>query len=452
MPIFKYTVANQEGKKLSGTVEAPDEKTARTELNNLGFSILILQETNEIPHIDETIPKFIFEAIDKNSKLVSGTIPAKDDEEAFKKLTSEYSLTVTAIWPQNATEQQIIIARQKWSQKLQTEFQNIQEDIEKTKNKTLEQEKEEAFVKAKIETILVEVNKLLAAFDKEFDLDQKAEINKQINKLLRIKNSTNLKYILQTAEELLLFIENQQKSLKEKGYHEKRLELTMQTKNLLNHLHRQSKPGSISEDIVEKIESYEFQHRDNQKVVSWLERIKNFFQTPPEIIAIKEQIKIYNKQLFDSIKLYFKEPTKEYKAKVKNTIQTIWQARKKAKNSLRAAIKLRRDRQRTQMGEPRHYILSFVEELNSFTGWLLAFYIIYYFIGIYLSTKDFGLEKIPKALLIYESQFFKYALGILFLLHIVTALKTNFFRKNPIMDIALPICFLFGSIIVLLNF
>lgn len=452
MPIFKYTVANQEGKKLSGTVEAPDEKTARTELNNLGFSILILQQTNEIPHIDETIPKFVFEAIDKNSKLVSGTIPSKDDEEAFKKLTTEYSLTVTAIWPENATEQQIVIARQKWSKKLQTEFQNIENDIEKTKNKTIEQEKEEAFVKAKIETILVEVNKLLVTFDQEFDLDQKAEINKQINKLLRIKNSTNLNYILQTAEELLLFIENQQKALKEKGYSEKRMDLMMQTKNLLNHLHRESKPGSISEDIVNKIENYEFKHRDNKQMVGWLERIKNFFETPPEIIAIKEQIKIYNKQLFDSIKLYFKEPTKEYKAKVKNTIFTIWQARKKAKNSLRAAIKLRRDRQKAQMGEPGHYILSFMEELNSFTGWLLAFYIIYYFVGIYLSTKDFGLTKIPKGFLIYESQFFKYALGILFLLHIMTALKINFFRKNALADLTLPVVFVFGSIIVLLNF
>ncbi|MBI4235260.1 hypothetical protein HY604_03090 [Candidatus Peregrinibacteria bacterium] len=452
MPIFKYTVANSEGKKLSGTVEAPDEKTARTELNNLGFSILILQQTSEMPHIDNNIPKFVFEAIDKNSKLVSGTIPAKDDEEAFKKLTGEYSLTVTAIWPENSTEQQITIARQKWSRKLQTEFQNIEQDIEKTKNKSLEQEKEEAFVKAKIETILAEVNKLIQTFDAEFDLDQKAEINKQINKLLRIKNSTNLKYILQTAEELLLFIENQQKSLKEHGHNEKRLELMLQTKNLLNHLNRESKPGSISEDIVNKIENYEFQHRDNKQVVNFLVRIKNYFQTPPEIIAIKEQIKIYNKQLFDSIKLYFKEPTKEYKEKVKNTILTIWQARKKAKNSLKATIKLRRDRQKAQIGEPKHLILSFIDELNAFTGWLLGFYIIYYFLGIYLSTKEFGLTKIPKGFLIYESQFFKYALGILFLLHATTAIKSNFLRQNAIANLTLPIFFLFGSIIVLLNF
>ena len=70
MAIFKYSVANTEGKKLSGTVEAPDESTARTELNNLGFSILLLQETFEQPKLDASLSKFVFEAIDKNSKLI----------------------------------------------------------------------------------------------------------------------------------------------------------------------------------------------------------------------------------------------------------------------------------------------------------------------------------------------------------------------------------------------
>ncbi|MBD3360225.1 hypothetical protein GF366_00315, partial [Candidatus Peregrinibacteria bacterium] len=95
MAIFKYTVANKEGKKLSGTVEAPDEQTARNELNNLGFSILTLEETKEAPPETEHMTKYEFEAVDKNSKLVTGSIPAENKEEAFKKLTEEYLLTVT---------------------------------------------------------------------------------------------------------------------------------------------------------------------------------------------------------------------------------------------------------------------------------------------------------------------------------------------------------------------
>ena len=107
--ILKYTVANKEGKKLSGTVEAPDENTARTELNNLGFSILLLQETKETPKIDSSLIKFIFEAIDKNSKLISGSIPAKNEEDALNKLSTEYSLTGSAIWLENSTSEQIFM-------------------------------------------------------------------------------------------------------------------------------------------------------------------------------------------------------------------------------------------------------------------------------------------------------------------------------------------------------
>ncbi len=456
MPIFSYTVANTEGKKLSGTVEAPDEQTARVELNNLGFSILDLKETAEAPEVDDKHTKFIFEAIDKNSKLVSGTIPAENKEEAFTKLKSEYSLTVSALWKEDASEKEIAEARKTGTKAIQDEL--VKEEEQKAKE-DLKQIKEEQFTKTKIEYILKEVHGILQTFDQDIDMEKKAEINKRLNKILRIKQSKNVNYILTSAEDLLKYIQEQEKTLKEAGKQEKRLELHLRTKKLLDELNKTSSPKSISDDIITKINNWEESHtgkKDKEKVTtafigSILAKVKSWFTTPPQFLAIKEQIKVYNRQLWEFIKLYFKEPAPEYKAKVKASLKTIWKARKKAIHSLAQAKKLMKERDKAEQPE-EHIMMSFVDELNALTGWLLAFYIIYYIVSLYITTKDFGLTEIPQAFFVYDSLLFKYILVIIFLLHATTSLKVNFFRKSVIASFVLLPIFLFGSIVVLLNF
>ena len=462
MEVFKYIVANKDGKKLTGTVEAPDEQTARAELNNLGFSILTLEKTQELPKHDESFTKYIFEAIDANSKLVSGTIPAKDSDEAFSKLTSGYSLVVTAIWKDGSTEEEINEARKKGNKKMEEFIEKRNEDDAKQKIQNTDQQKEEAFVKEKIENLLKEINTLLVKFDKDFTVDQRGEIEKRINKLLRIKNSTNLNYILETAEDLLNTIKAQEQSLVDKGYFEKKIHLEMETQKLVKELHKTSAPSSFSEDIIGKIDKWQETHADQKQTglhTKFLEKtftwIKKIFETPPQIMVIEEQIRAYNHQLWEFIKMYFKEPTKEYKDKVKNAIKTIWAARKKAVHSLSQAkilLKKRKSLDSNTFDTENQFIEHAVTELNSLTGWLLLFYLIYYFISIIITTKNFGFTQIPQGFFVYKSHIFKYILGILFLMHASTSLKINFFQKNIIANILLPTGFLLGSILILLNF
>jgi hypothetical protein len=302
-------------------------------------------------------------------------------------------------------------------------------------------------------------------FDEDFTLDQRSEIEKKINKLLRIKNSTNLNYILQTAEDLLETIRTQEKVLIEKGYFEKKIHLEMETQKLVKELHKSSAPTSLSEDIISKIERWQAS-RPNQKkestqlklterILTW---IKKSFEKPPQILVIEEQIRAYNHQLWEFVKMYFKEPTKEYKDKVKNAIKTIWATRKKAVHSLAQAKALLKKREANQEGQEEtlnveeKFIEPAIEELNSLTGWLLVFYLIYYFVSIIITTKNFGFTEIPQGFFVYKSHIFKYILGILFLMHAGTSLKINFFKKNIIANILLPVGFLFGSVLVLLNF
>lgn len=463
MAIFKYTVANQEGKKLSGTVEAPDEGTARNELNNLGFSILLLQATTEKPQIDSTLTKFIFESLDKNSKLVSGSIPAKDEADAYKKLQEEYSVNVTALWREGSNAEEIAAAHQAGSEKMQSLLTSqkttaaIQENIPAENDQVKLQEQH--FVKEKIDHILAEVNTLLQNFDAQLDPNQKAEINKRINKILRIKNSTNLEYILATAEELLSFIQTQEQNIKNDGYEEKRFELKVETKKLMSELKQGQKNKTLSEDIIEKIQKWQQKNvsaATNARGIKGfigriLTKIQNIFETPREVMAIKNQISSYNTQLWEFIQLYFKEPTPEYKQKVKQSIKTIWNARKKAKEELKTLKKHLKEKKVGPITD-ENLFTDFIEEMNSLSGWLLAFYSAYYIIGLYISTKNFGFEVIPKGFSIYDSYLFKYILVILFLLHAGTSVKVNFFQKNFLANILLPIIFIFSSAMVVLNF
>jgi len=297
----------------------------------------------------------------------------------------------------------------------------------------------------------------LKEFDNDFDKIQKTEINKKINKILRIKNSSNLNYIVTSAEELLTYLKEQEKALREKGLNDKQLGLSIKTRSMLDDLKKTNRPQTIADDIIKKIEIWEEKHKyDNSRFIKLiqklLEKIKEFFTTPPEIQNLKDQISGYNKQLFQFIKLYFKESTPEYKLKIKESIKTIWAARKKAKTEIsRIKKEMKEKNQLSQELREEPFLPSFIKELNTLTGWLLAFYIVYYFIALYLTTKDFGLSNIPKNITVYQSHTFKYILAIIFLLHAATSLKVNFFKKSVIADIILIPAFLITSTIALLN-
>ncbi len=464
MPIFKYTVANKEGKKLTGTIESPDQKSARAELNNLGFSILAMKETQEEQPLSES-PKFAFEATDKNTKPISGTVPAETEEEAFKKLQDQYNLIVSALWPKNATPEQVEEAKQKGVSHLYTQpQQEIKQPIntpqktqlEKTQQKEqpqktdAKQQKKELEARTRIENVLTEVNNLIKSFDDKLNPTQKSEIQKKIDKLLRIKNSKNLEYIFSTAKDLLNYIKAQSENKDWEGNEDEKMKLRIETNKIINSLLKGEKKG-FSESVIEKIDEWEESHKERNFINSVMERIKEFFITPEEVRPLKEKIKTQNRQLWEFLRMYFKEPTPEYKEKVKENFKATWKTRKNTKKELKHLQKRIKDQRRAKRVKEELYI-SFIDELNSFTGWLLAFYIIYYFTALYLNTKDFGLEYVPEGFVVYTSRVFKYVLVILFLLHSATALKVNFFRKTILAEIILVPLFILGSLIAIFNF
>jgi hypothetical protein len=436
MQSYKYTVTNSDGKKMSGTIDAPSEDVARKELNELGFSILHLDEYDSTKEKKDSKKKFFFEALDKEGKFINGTVPAETKEEAIQKLNQNYQINVSALWPENASVEEITKARKEGLN------QGSPEETPAT-----EQVNENAL---KINKILEDIQKLIETQNQNLDEPSKKIVDQKINKLMRIKNSTNENYIVKTASDLLQTIDN---------LTENSVDVRVKTKEILDKLTKNQKNKSFSEDILDKIDSWQNKHTQEIKsgktgtsiVNNILEKVKQSFQKPLEIAALEDQIKAYNRQIWEFIKLYFKEPTKEYKQQVKENIKKIFKARKKAKTNLKTLKK--ELKKRRELGEEK-IGSSFLKELNNFSGWLLFFYLAYYFTGLYIHNKNFGvnLENLPEALDIYQTSLFKYLLVIIFLLHSATAIKIHFFKKSKIASALLIISFIVLSLITILNF
>jgi len=492
MPLFHYTVANKENKKLSGSIEAADEAIARTQLNNLGFSILEIieapietptetlnatqdstqqQVTEPVENLPKDHKKFTFEAINNQGQKITGTIVSLDELGAFRRLNKEYELTVTAIYAENATDDQIADAKTKGTYALNQILEQEKEltDLGNKDLITQDRVKKEIEVRTRVEFILKQVNELLLEYDQDITPDKHKEINQQIDKLLRIKSSTNLDYIIATAEELLEFIKNIEISIKEKNYLEKRTKLKLQIKNMLAKLHETGKPKTLSEDIVKTIQSWQQKNIQKTVKIPWyinaannaLTAIKKFFEVPEEIRVLKSQIKNFNTQLLEYIKIYIKEPAKEYKQKAREAIVSIWEMRKKTIAQLKEVKeRIREEKKKTKQDSTKIKVkeeagIGILEDFSEFTGWLLAFYLAYYFVSLYAITKDFGfggLDQIPRLLNFYSTSIFKYILITVFLLHASFTIKNNFFQKSKIASLIIFPLTTFLVIFIIVNF
>ena len=488
MPLFNYTVANKENKKLSGSIEASDEAIARAQLNNLGFSILEIveaptgtpsttqdstqqQTTEPAENLPKNHQKYTFEAINNQGQKITGTIVSSDELGAFRRLNKEYELAVTAIYPENATEDQIADAKTKGTYELNQilEQEKASKDMENKDLVTQDRVKKEIEVRTRVEYILKQVNELLLEYEQDITPDKHQEINQRIDKLLRIKSSTNLDYVITTAEELLEFIKNIEISIKQKNYLEKRTKLKLQIKNMLAKLHETGKPKTLSEDIVKTIQNWQQKNIQKTVKIPWyinaannaLTAIKKLFELPEEIRVLKSQIKNLNTQLFEYIKIYIKEPAKEYKQKAREAINSIWEMRKKTIAQLKEAKeRIREEKKKTHLETTENKVkeeigAGILEDFSEFTGWLLAFYLAYYFVSLYVITKDFGfggIDQIPRLLNFYSTSIFKYILITVFLLHTSFTIKNNFFQKSKIASLIIFPLTTFLVIFIIVNF
>lgn len=467
MPYYQYLVINQDNKKLTGQISAQDESRARIELNNLGFSIIEISEISktEYQKIQAEKRLFEFQAYDRHGKKVVGTIPANDKYEAYKKLSVEYLLNVLFLYTKDQTLEKQEIEKKAGlndlKQRLQTESSALASLTAATsknassKAKTADAEDilqtpEYLGLQQHVQIILKKVDEILTKYQNDLNPEKAKAVKILVNKLIRIKSSTNLKYIEKTCEELLNQIQDQELFLKNSLVQDARNKIGIETKKMLIELHQKgSTEGgpTILSSLKSSLKAHGKAANPIQKFLQPLiGNIIKFLEEPEEIKLLRIQKKNIGKQLFTYIRLWFQSPAAE-KKEIVSAIKTLLSQRKSIQYEIKKLLK-----KASQDQKSRPLLINMIyQEINTFTGWLLFFYLLLYFLATYNQTKN--LHFIPSYFLeFYNIPLLKYLILIVFSIHAASSIKLNFMERSLIASFLLLPLGIFLSYILVINF
>jgi hypothetical protein len=457
MPKYKYLAINQENKQLEGTIGSPDEQSARKELNQLGFSVISIREVpDESTPAEAQLPVFEFAATDKNGRHVIGTIQSQDRYGAYKRLISEYAFQVEYVIDDKLDE------ATKQTERLNGAFdlQDMLAEEQMISKKETGEEKDlkefnlkQDVLKSQINFVMNKVKEMLDLYEKDMKIETKQKIRHYIDKLMRIRTSTNLDYIRKTAEELLAFLQQEELFMNDQSHVRDRTKMLVEAKSMTMQLKTKKNMG-----ITDGMRRWRKEHIYDNPNPSLADRLENAVVSlfiggiveSDEILDLRRDVATANNQLWQYLHLYLESNTPEFKTETRDGMKRLFNERRKLK------IKLKETRRRfikehVASGEET-VIHKFAVELHEFSGWMLAFYLLYYFVSIYLSSKNFGLTEIPNYFFVYRSSFLKYFLTILFLLHGALSVKMVFFKRNEVAAFIISPIFVLSSLLILFNF
>ncbi|MBI2464454.1 hypothetical protein HYV57_05860 [Candidatus Peregrinibacteria bacterium] len=457
MPRFKYTAVNQQNKKISGIIHASAETDARQELNVLGFSILHMEIAPEKEEkTDETIQKLKFEALDKSGKKILGSIRSINILQAYTRLTDEYKFTVTALYPENSTEEIIQKARNIEIISLKRQYQENkklpEQRKEEERSKKYENQREKLMVE--VDIIIAFAKKVVDEYTAILSSDARTEIKKNIDKLLRLKTSGNLAYIKQTADEILIHIQNpaifESPELQFKEHIFLKIKAKTQLKELNRALHRKA---PWREETVQKIKQWQEANINNVEKPNFIHRLINTlfdyllqkWDINDTTKELQKEIKKIHGELFEYAQIWLKGDT-ESKKIVQPLIRELWNKRKNLKRNFIHETLIQK-----KYGFDTSFLKNLMYELNTFTGWLLTFYLLYYFVALYAVTKNFGIEPSSRWL-VFHSRTFKMLLASIFILHGSLSIKIQFFPRSSFAAIIILPLSISAILFVIYNF
>lgn len=480
MPQYAYTVINKENQQLNGTINAPDETSARKELNIIGFSILTLtpvsassaqplngataEETagqeEDSATAAEQIIKYEFEALDKSGKRIVGTIQAENIYNAYKRLLAEYQFDVQQLFPTGLSEDEIKKARMRGVDELRDRLleEKMERELlqEKKALDEIEFQKRQAQMKTQVDFVLAKVNEILNTYQDELDPTRKSKIKYFVEKILRIKNSTNLEYIKQSCEELLTYLQKEEIFLNQAQRIREKTKLSVEAKSMMMELEKINNPAG--KDIFESLREWRREHIANDAEPTFPDRLIDILITPlignmpedAEIITLRNKLRSNSGQLKEFLVIYFQAPDPEFKRETKTALLRLWQERKNLRQELRQLIRKKTEEKLSQVEFTSIEVLE--KEIFSLAGWVLTFYIIYYFVTIYLNSKQ--IDFIPQTgfNVIFQTTLIKYFFTTLFFFVCFLGIKIEFFRRKPLATPVLATLFLLSSSLIILNF
>lgn len=283
----------------------------------------------------EILTKFEFEGNDKTGRKIIGTIPATDRFSAYKRLIKEYQFEVKYIViadaPQaekdHAKEEGVADLQSKLEQGVEAE-QEVDSEIAQDKDFKAKQK----LLLEKVDYVLEKIKAVLVKFDKDIKPENKKLIQNYVDKLLRIKNSTNLEYIEHTAEELIKKIQKQEIFLNKEKFGKEKAELMIETEKMMSSLHSGSvTKTSIGDTLSDKVSKIKVPF-----IKKFFQEIGEKFKEDPEVTSVKSIIKSTNQQIITYLKIYIKSyKDKEAKKQVSESLKAVLTKRQNLKKKLK---------------------------------------------------------------------------------------------------------------------
>jgi hypothetical protein len=460
MAQFQYTAVNSAGKKLSGVIGAATNDEARKELNALGISVLVMnkiadtgeQSVTSEAGTSQNLPKFEFEAVDKNARKVLGTIPASNRYKAFKRLMEEYQFEVAYVVPAGATPEEKLKAKQEDLTVLKAEYEEQLKKDGKFVSETADQtnvqfEKKRDELLKKVDIILNKIKTLLDQFKDEIKPENRKIIQNYVDKLLRIKSSTNLDYIEHTSEELLKKVQDQELFLHKEQMSGERDNLKLETQKLMAELH--SGPAD-KKDITDDLAGVQDKlSLSNSRLLRGIGQWITVLLPDEKEKAMKGKISTLNSQVWTYRKIWFKTP-KSSRESIRESMKNLQADKKKVQLELNAYKKQKR-KGAMDGREAQEPLIT--EEVNHFLGWLLAFYLVAYFLSHYAATKSFpGGNPLPGQFDLLASSTLRALLMSVFLWYTLLSFRVEFLRyKVWSTMLVLPVGIVLNAVI-LFNF
>lgn len=452
MTKYQYIAVNRQNQKLSGSIEATDQASAQNELNEMGLSVLEIKTAAPSLEVD-TADKisFAFLATDKNGKKINGTIKSTDEKSAWRKLTEEYQFQVQELsFTGDGLKNKVDLTI------LQNNFNAENNFPAKENSATPNTAKRD--IEVKIEQILQKVNESLVALKDKLKPEAKILLKKQIDKLQLIKSSTNVAYIEDSAAKLLAEIQKQENYLAANEVIDEKNRLVLATQKLMLEIQKgEAKPG-FSESISSKIKA--LSAIDLQGESGFLRhflselgvKIIKLLEVPPAIRLQKEKIALVRAQIWTYRKRWLLE--KNHRAEIESALKTLGQEKNRLQNELEALKNAPTETSASLTDQlPPHHHTGRLLALNTFSGWLLAFYTVYYLIGFILSHKNLGFNAdLTWNFNVFQAPLLKELIFSVFILHAALAVKITFFRHNPLSGLIIFCLTPLILILVLLNF
>ncbi len=462
---FKYTALSPNNQKQTGALDAESLDAAKEKLHKLNLSIIDVSETTEeeakkleeapaIQEAEEGIITYMFFAKDPSLKEINGTIDAQDPYAAYKRLIGEYHFSVNDLYPQSSANPEADSFKQKfeeWNEMLEAEgiettlkpTAGVKEELEE------EGEKMSQEIVDEIDNFIINAKNVIKNHSDQFSRPFLAEIERTLDELERVRASNNLKHITKVCNNLydlishpdivdkqetttdtafsgLIsklrqsgFINNQFQFLKAHSLQKKAKRFEkMQTlfAKILKTLNKK-KSDEIDKSFAEKIK---------KRRSKWLSGLTKSLRKKAEE---GEESKVKFGQVVSKFIEYAKESNPILRKARKEEMKTLygeWKEQRKRATEEKSAKKMTTE---PKAAKPKKDYNLFFLEADSFVGWLLTFYIIYFFLVSFSLEKNIGLpsELILKTL---KSPLILNIIIFLVFLHFALKLKTRYFRQN----------------------